>query len=359
MSDGNLVTQVAAERTSARSAAPLLEVNGVSVTFQRSRRAEPFRALDDVSLSVARGETVAVVGESGSGKTTLALSVLGLVSVAAGAIRFAGRDITNLPMRKRRDLTRAMQVVFQDPYSSINPARTVEQTLVEPLLVHERLSREMRRTRVSEMLERVGLPAGSAQKYPSEFSGGQRQRISIARALIVAPQLVLCDEAVSALDLSVQAQILNLLIDLREALGIAYLFISHDLAVVRHLASSVVVLYRGQVMEAGPTLAVTEHAAHPYTQALLAAAPSHDPRRAKQPNRARPVADVRTGLATGGCPYQSRCPFVMDVCKSQRPEPRPTSSGTFAACHLVANSSPPARGETERTKPESDSHRKQ
>jgi peptide/nickel transport system ATP-binding protein len=321
----------------------LLEVRDLTVAFQRPREREPFRAVDDVSLSLSRGQTLGIVGESGSGKSTLALSILGMAPVTDGEIRFEDRDITHLSARARRTLSREIQVVFQDPYSSINPARTIEQTLVEPLLVHEQLTKTEQRNRVREILERVGLPADSAQRYPAEFSGGQRQRIAIARALIVAPKLVLCDEAVSALDLSVQAQVLNLLVDLQQQLGLAYLFISHNLAVVRHIASHVAVLYRGQVMESGPTKAVSQDATHPYTQALLAATPSQNPRDRK-PAIERSAAPAAMTASTVGCPYQARCPHVMDICKSVRPEPRLSASGALVACHLVSSNTQDGSG---------------
>jgi ABC-type glutathione transport system ATPase component len=219
-----------------------LDVRDLTVDYPASRSAARYHAVDGVSLSIAPGETLGLVGESGSGKSTICLSILGLVPVTAGTITFGGQDITRASRAQRRAISKDLQVVFQDPYSSLNPARTVGQALSEPLEVHESLSAAQRRTRVAQMLERVGLPADSAKRYPAGFSGGQRQRIAIARALMLSPRLVICDEPVSALDLSVQAQILNLLADLQRDLSVAYLFVSHDQAVVRYMASRITTL---------------------------------------------------------------------------------------------------------------------
>jgi len=270
--------------------APLLEVRDLSVDFRHGRRA--FQALDGVSLDVMPGETVGVVGESGAGKSTLGRAILGLVPVTSGTIRFDGQDITRAGHRERVAIAARLQVVFQDPNSSLNPARTVGSSLAEPLL-GQRTERAEIAGRVAAMLTRVGLPPSAAGRYPREFSGGQRQRIAIARALIVSPALVVCDEALSALDLSVQAQIINLLLELRRDLGLAYLFIAHDLAVVRHLASRIVVLRRGQVVERGTAEQVCEQPSDAYTKALMEAAPVPDPAE----ERARLTA--RVTLATG------------------------------------------------------------
>ena len=257
--------------------ASLLDVSALSVRYQRGRRKPPFTALRDVTLTIAPGETVALVGESGSGKSTLGNAVLGLVPVASGAIAFDGADVTRPSPRRRRALTRHIQAVFQDPYGSLNPVRPIGQALAEPLRAHQRLDSATTATRVSAALERVGLSADAAALYPSQFSGGQRQRIAIARALMLSPQLIICDEPLSALDVSVQAQVLNLLKALQRELGIGYLFITHDLAVVPHVAHRVVVLYRGQVVETGTVSQVCDHPRHPYTQRLISAAPVPDP----------------------------------------------------------------------------------
>jgi ABC-type oligopeptide transport system ATPase subunit len=255
---------------------PLLDIHGLTIEYRRGRHAV-VRAVDGVSLQVQPGETVGLVGESGSGKSTLGNAVLGLVPVHRGAIFFDGKDITRARFRERRALSEHLQVVFQDPYSSLNPVRTIGQTLAEPLHVHRKLRRSEREGPIRAMLQRVGLPPEAADRYPAQFSGGQRQRIAIARALMVSPRLIICDEPVSGLDLSVQAQVLNLLFELQRDFGLSYLFISHDLAVVRHVSHRIIVLYRGQIMESGPANQVYEAPSHPYTQALLAAAPVPDP----------------------------------------------------------------------------------
>ena len=263
----------------------LLQVRDLTVSYRHGGRSH--HALHQVSLDVQAKETVGIVGESGAGKSTLGRAVLGLVPVSAGTIRFGGQDITRLGRRDRVALAARLQVVFQDPDSSLNPARTVGSSLAEPLLGQRRPRAEVA-AKVAAMLERVGLPADAVSRYPRQFSGGQKQRIAIARALIVSPQLVVCDEALSALDLSVQAQIINLLLELRQDLGLAYLFIGHDLAVIRHLADRVVVLRNGKVVEEGIAAQVCEQPADPYTKALMAAAPVPEPRQ----ERARLTARV-------------------------------------------------------------------
>lgn len=255
----------------------LLEVLDLTVAFPGGGRRRT-RAVDGVSLEVEDGETLGLVGESGSGKTTIGHAVLGLVRPMSGAIRYRGEDITHRTERRRRALSRELQIVFQDPYSSLNPSRTVGSTLAEPLRVHHRPAGRVETTaRIAAALEDVGLPADAARRYPAQFSGGQRQRIAIARALIIEPRLVVCDEPTSALDLSVQAQILNLLLALQQRHHLSYLFISHDIDVVRHMAHQIAVLRRGQIVESGPTTAVTTKPSHPYTRALLAAVPVPDP----------------------------------------------------------------------------------
>jgi len=255
---------------------PLLQVNDVRVDFTQGR-SPVFQALKGVSLRIDAGETVGLVGESGSGKTTLGRVILGLTEATAGQVLFDGQDITHLSRAARRELARDIQVVFQDPYGSLNPARTIGDTLAEPLLNDATLTRQDIQRRIVEVLERVGMPVDTASRYPNQFSGGQRQRIAIARAVIGKPRLVVCDEPVSALDLSVQAQVLNLLNELQRSMGLAMLFISHDLTVVRHVSHRTVVLYRGDIVEQGSAEQVHHHPQHPYTRALLAAAPVPDP----------------------------------------------------------------------------------
>ena len=284
------VPEVSSAVPSAPQTESLLQVRDLTVGYRHGGLLH--RALDQVSLDVQAGETLGIVGESGAGKSTLGRAVLGLVPVAAGSIRFCGQDITRLSRRDRVALAARLQVVFQDPDSSLNPARTVGSSLAEPLL-GQRGPRGEVAGKVAAMLERVGLPGDAAARYPRQFSGGQKQRIAIARALIVSPQLVVCDEALSALDLSVQAQIINLLLELRRDLGLAYLFIGHDLAVIRLLADRVVVLRKGQVVEQGTAAQVCEQPADPYTKALMEAAPVPDPHQERARLAAR-VAELET-----------------------------------------------------------------
>jgi peptide/nickel transport system ATP-binding protein len=269
----------------------LLEVTDLVVDYPgKGWRTKPFRALRGVSLDVDRGETVGLVGESGSGKTTLGRAVLGLAPVAGGTICFEGREIHHLGRRdRRRHLASQIQVVFQDPYSSLNPALTVEDILTEPLRAQDMPTAQAKQ-RITGLLDQVGLPAQSGRRYPREFSGGQRQRVAIARALALRPKLIVCDEPVSALDLSTQAKVLDLLIDIQEETGIAYLFVSHDLGVVRHVSHRVAVMYAGELVEFGDGDQVTARPEHPYTQTLLGAAPVADPDRQRERRRQREAA---------------------------------------------------------------------
>jgi oligopeptide/dipeptide ABC transporter ATP-binding protein len=310
-------------------------VSDLTVEFQGPRRSS-LRAVDDVSLTVASRETVGVVGESGSGKTTIGRAILGLTPVTAGSIVFAGDEITHAGYRERRRLSANLQVVFQDPYSALNPSRTVAQTLSETLGVHAaQLSRAERARRVGASLERVGLDAAAASRYPADLSGGQRQRIAIARALMVHPQLVVCDEPVSALDLSVQAQVLNLLRELQTEFGLSYLFIAHDLAVVRHLSHRIIVLYRGRIMEEGDADVVYETPAHPYTRNLLEAAPVPDPEMQSRQRRLRSARGSEQPALSflGGCPFVPRCPYGVEICQTVRPPRETTPDGSTVECH--------------------------
>jgi oligopeptide/dipeptide ABC transporter ATP-binding protein len=315
----------------------LLALKGVEVTYRR-RRGPALTALRDIDLELARGEILGLAGESGSGKTTLGRVPFGLVPVTAGEVIFDGAVITALDKRERRPLTAKMQMVFQDPYGSLNPARTIGDTLIEPLLAHPTASSTNHggRDRVRQVLELVGLTSDAAGRLPHEFSGGQRQRIAIARALVPEPPLIVCDEAVSALDLSVQAQIINLLADLREQLGVSLLFISHDLGVVRHFADRLVVLYGGQVMEEGTPRELAQRPRHPYTDFLQAAAPVPDPELQRQRRAAfatRSRGGEQRGPASAGCPFAPRCPHAIDRCATERPTLRPTDLGGRVACH--------------------------
>ncbi len=319
------------------SAEPLLDISGLAVQYRR--RSSTVRALDGVDLQVWPGETVGLVGESGSGKSTVGRALLGLAPVAAGSVRFAGRDVTHLGGKARRALYRDVQVVFQDPYSSLNPSRTIGRTLAEPLEASGLRDRAAVRRRVAEMLELVHLPSDAADRLPEHFSGGQRQRIAIARALIVEPKLVVCDEPVSALDLSVQAQILNLLRELQLASQVSYVLISHDLEVVRHLCDRVVVLYRGRVMETGTAARVAHEPAQPYTYALHAAAPVPDPsvQRARRAGiavgAARRAEPPATATGEPACPFAPRCAHQRERCWTERPALRPAHDAGDVACH--------------------------
>ncbi|WP_063774233.1 ABC transporter ATP-binding protein [Streptacidiphilus rugosus] len=317
--------------TTDRGTPAILDVRDLSVEFRQGRRTPPLRAVDGVSLAIGHGETLGLVGESGSGKSTIGRAVLGLNPVRSGTIRFEGADITRAGARTRRELSARLQVVFQDPYSSLNPARTIGSTLAEPLLVHQRLTARQAGEKVADMLGRVGLPRETAHRYPAQFSGGQRQRIAIARALMPGPRLVICDEPVSALDLSVQAQVMNLLAELQEAMRLSYLFVAHDLPVVRHLSHRIVVLYRGQVMETGPSEELYEHPVHPYTRMLIAAVPEPDPARQRARRAAAARADtvvtarVAGGNPTAGCVFAPRCAHALDLCRRERPRLLPVA----------------------------------
>ncbi|MBV1705935.1 MAG: ATP-binding cassette domain-containing protein [Hyphomicrobiales bacterium] len=271
--------------------APLLTVKDLGVTYllKGGRR---FEALKGVNLSVAPGETVGLVGESGSGKTTIGRVILGQTRAQTGRIIFDGEDITHADRARRRALGRDIQVVFQDPYGSLNPVRSIGQTLAEPLLGEAGLTRAAVAARVADILHKVGMPADTASRYPAQFSGGQRQRIAIARAVIARPRLIICDEPVSALDLSVQAQVLNLLNQLQRDMGLSLLFISHDLTVVRHVSRRTIVLYRGEIVEEGATESLHENPQHAYTRALLAAAPIPDPARQRAHREQRRMGDL-------------------------------------------------------------------
>lgn len=271
---------------------PLLSVESLTVTYRGRRRRGAIDALRDVSIAVGRGETLGVVGESGSGKSTLGGAVLGLAPVVGGTIRWQGRDITAVSPRERRALSRDIQAVFQDPYSTLNPHRTVGQSILETLAASGEEHRPDARVRATELLTQVGLEPSAFDRYPRQFSGGQRQRIAIARAVLPEPSLIVCDEVVSALDLSVQAQVINLLADLQAARGLSYLFITHDLSVVRHLCQRVVVLEHGRMVEQGPTRRVLDHPEDPYTERLCLAAPVLDPDEQRRRREARRAARV-------------------------------------------------------------------
>jgi oligopeptide/dipeptide ABC transporter ATP-binding protein len=317
----------------------LLDIEDLTVTYARGLWRPPFTAVSRVSMSVAAGETVAIVGESGSGKTTIAQAVLGLRPAAGGSIRLHGTEILNAPARQRKALRTSLQAVFQDPFSSLDPSKTIGAAVTEPLRVARKgLSAAEVTNRAEQMLHRVGLPAGAMPKYPAEFSGGQRQRIAIARALMVEPEIIVCDEAVSALDVSVQAQVLNLLEEIQRDVGTSYMFISHNMAVVRHVSDRVVVLYRGRVMEQGPAADVCERPAHPYTRALLASVPVPDVHAQQARRVARSAASTRSDFAPRGgigCPFAPRCPFAEERCVAETPALTEISGGRSVACTRI------------------------
>jgi peptide/nickel transport system ATP-binding protein len=267
---------------STTESAPLLTVNNLVVEYPSKKfRAKPFRALTDINISIGQGQTLGLVGESGSGKTTLGRAVLGLAPVTGGKITFEGKDISHATRKQRRTLSRDLQVVFQDPYTSLNPALEIGDILAEPLGV-QGMEQTAAKKRVRELLDQVGLPSDAIHRLPREFSGGQRQRVAIARALALSPKLIVCDEPVSALDLSTQARVLDLFLQIQKDTGVSYLFVSHDLDVVRHISHRVAVMYHGEIVEQGPAEIVTRDPEHPYTQRLLLASPVPDPDRQEQ-----------------------------------------------------------------------------
>ena len=291
----------------------------------------PLKAVDDVSFSIRPGETLGLVGESGCGKTTVGRSVLRLYEPTGGTVKFEGETITAkniLSMRKK------MQMVFQDPYSSLNPRMTVEDIIGEPLDVHKLYSsRKERREKVLQLMEYVGLNAEHATRYAHEFSGGQRQRIGIARALAVNPRFIVCDEPVSALDVSIQAQVINMFEDLQKQLGMAYLFIAHDLLVVRHISDRIAVMYLGHMVEIADADELMDHPIHPYTESLLSAVPIPDPITARKKNRIVLEGDVPSPLhMPSGCPFRTRCRYATEQCAAQRPELTDRGGGHQVAC---------------------------
>jgi len=323
----------------------LLRVRNLKVYYpvKSHRFGQPdgeLRAVDGVDLDVGAGEAVGLVGESGCGKTTMGRAILRLVEPTGGTVHLKDQEITGLSQGQMRPWRRRMQMIFQDPHSSLNPRMTVGQTLGEALAIHKLASggRE-RRERIEALLDQVGLSRGHRERYPHEFSGGQRQRIGIARALAVEPDLIIADEPVSALDVSVQAQVINLLRDLQQQRGLAYLFISHDLAVVEHLCQRIVVMYLGRVVESADARTLCRQPLHPYTKALLSAVPVVDPKARRK--RIVLSGDVPSPLnPPAGCPFHTRCPVAEPRCRTEVPVLREIASGHHVACHLVSDAVP-------------------
>lgn len=321
---------------------PVLELDDISHDFALSGglfgRKRPLHALQNISLRLNKGEVLGVVGESGCGKSTLAKILLGLLSPTSGEVRMDG---VRLSSHRRKDIARRIQPVFQDPYSSLNPLKTIGSIIELPLIVHDIGQRAQRREKVEDIMAKVGLPARLIHTYPGQLSGGQRQRVAIARALVIEPEIVICDEPTSALDVSVQSQILNLLLDLRERLGLTYLFISHNLAVVEHIATRVAVMYLGRIVEEASTDDIFRYRRHPYTQALLGSILTPEPGLdipethlgANFPNPVNPPT---------GCHFHPRCPFAMPVCSAVAPALLLEADGNRIACHLYPENKPHA-----------------
>lgn len=325
---------------------PLIDVRDLSKYFPIraglfSRHVADVKAVDGVSFTIEAGETLGLVGESGSGKTTIGRMLLRLLPPSGGQMFFDGTEITSLRGESLRKLRRRMQIIFQDPFASLNPRMTVGDIIGEPLRIHGIARGKAAQARVQELLALVGLRPYSANRYPHEFSGGQRQRVGIARALAVDPTFIVCDEPVSALDVSIQAQVINLLEDLQKQLGLTYLFIAHDLSVVRHISTRVAVMYVGKIVEMGSRDDLYAHPLHPYTQALLSAIPIPDPAVQRRRKRIVLEGDIPSPVnPPSGCRFHTRCPVAFDRCATEEPAFKDYGNGHFAACHYVEQHGP-------------------
>ncbi|WP_394043584.1 ABC transporter ATP-binding protein [Roseixanthobacter liquoris] len=327
------VTTATASAVSGAEQPPLLEVRDLVMHFG------PVQAVGGVSLSVKSGETLGLVGESGCGKSTTGRAILQLCKPTAGEVLFDGCDLTQLGGSEMRKKRRHLQMIFQDPYASLNPRMTVESIVSEPMQIHDLVPKNQRTQRVQELLRTVGLNPHFANRYPHEFSGGQRQRIGIARALAANPDFIVCDEPVSALDVSIQAQIVNLLEDLQDEFGLTYLFIAHDLSVVRHISDRIAVMYLGKIVELADRNALYDDPLHPYTKALLSAVPIPDPVIERKRERIILTGDVPSPISPpSGCHFHTRCPYAMDVCKQIVPTLADQGDHHFVACHLYPGS---------------------
>ncbi|MEU7814804.1 oligopeptide/dipeptide ABC transporter ATP-binding protein [Pseudonocardia sp. NPDC049154] len=320
-------------------AEPLLTVRDLEVTFSPRKRLFreriELKAVDGVSFDLTEGETLGLVGESGCGKSTTARGLMRLVEPTGGSVRLEGRELLGLPAKELRTARRDIQMVFQDPYSSLDPSMLVRDSIGEPLDVHVRLGRTQRVERVAELLRRVGLPPEYMTRYPHEFSGGQRQRLTIARAIAADPKILVLDEAVSALDVSTQNQVIGLLEELSAQIGLTYLFIAHDLSVVRHISDRVAVMYLGQIVEHGDAARVFDAPAHPYTEALLSAVPVPSPRTQRSRERIVLSGDPPDpSRVPPGCRFHTRCTYAMDVCRTEVPRLTPAQGSGEVACHL-------------------------
>ncbi|MBI9106084.1 MAG: ATP-binding cassette domain-containing protein [Spirochaetales bacterium] len=307
----------------------LLKVDGLKKYFPMNKGL--VKAVDDVSFSINRGETLGLVGESGCGKSTTARTIIRLYNPDSGSIELDGFELASLSQKRLMPHRKKMQMIFQDPYSSLNGRMTVRDIINEPISVHTKLNKNDTKNKINDLLERVGLNAGHANRYPHEFSGGQRQRIGIARALAANPDFIICDEPISALDVSIQAQVVNMLEELQEEFGLTYLFIAHDLSMVRHISNQMGVMYLGRIVEIGESSEIYREPKHPYTQALLGANPVPDPRIVRQ--KLKIIGDIPSPLnIPSGCRFRTRCPHAMDICSKE--EPQLTGSGRQVACHL-------------------------